>query len=89
MVSRAARNRKAGRIMTEPEKPNEPQRIHISFEPAPPRPKKVRRYVDIPLIVLACGIIGTVFKSSAVFGITCGLALLAYIVWGPPQHPPT
>ncbi len=67
--------------MTEPEKFNEPQKheLHISFEPAPPKPKKVHRARDVCWLILASGLIGTVFHSSAVFGIVAGLSIVLYI----------
>lgn len=69
----------------QPQEPQKPprQEIHISFEPAPPKPKKQRRWADLGIITVACGAIGAVFHSSAVFGITFFVCLALYAIGGP------
>lgn len=75
--------------MTEPIEPQKHEhKVEISFTPAPPRPKKVRKWVDVPLIVISCGIIATVFHSSALFGVLCGAMLLLYLIGGPKAPKP-
>ena len=79
--------RKAKGIMTD--QPKEPERheLHISFESAAPKPAKVHPFRDVCFIVLACGLIATVFKSSALFGILSGIMIILYIIGGPKKPP--
>lgn len=72
--------------MTEP---NEPQKheheVHISFEQPAPKPPKVHRVRDICWIIIAAGLIGTVFKSSLVFALVACACITLYIIGGPKQ----
>ena len=57
--------------------------VNVRFAQPPPRQAKVHRFRDIAWIVIACGIIGAVFKSSVVFAVAACVAIVLYIVGGP------
>lgn len=57
--------------------------VNVFFTQPPPRPAKVHRARDIAWILIACAIIGTVFRSSIVFAVVACVAIVLYIVGGP------
>lgn len=57
--------------------------LTVRFAQPPPRPAKVHRVRDTAWILVACGIIGAVFRSSIVFGVVFCAAMVLYIVGGP------
>ena len=54
--------------------------LYVTFNPAPPKPRRRHPWREIFWIVLAAALIGTVSGSSVVFGVVAGIAVLLYIL---------